>query len=207
MATISPMSDRSFYFFGLILATILVGGVHFVIGSKGGQILHGTRGQDTAPSKANVQQLRTNQVATSRADTRHSGPTVSSATPHVPPPTSSGIYRCTANGSVVYSDRPCANGRELDLAPNSGFNPIQPPRPRPSPETQQEGSSPARQAPSVVVAQAGRQDSLQQARCAAIEAELAKVDALARAGGTASYQDQLRVRRHKLIDEKYELKC
>jgi hypothetical protein len=50
-------------------------------------------------------------------------------------------------------------------------------------------------------------DAVKAARCKAIDAEIEQIDAAARAGGTATYQDWLRERRHKLVDEKYRLKC
>jgi hypothetical protein len=45
------------------------------------------------------------------------------------------------------------------------------------------------------------------ARCVRTEAEIARIDALARQGQTASMQDWLRQERQKLMDERYALKC
>jgi len=96
------------------------------------------------------------------------------------------------------------------LQPNSGFKPTPVPQvsERQQVVVQQDRSGAVRdQAATAATGTTGNGDAIRKTRCASIEADIARIDGLARAGGSASYQDWLRDQRRKLIDEKYALKC
>src|SRR5688572_29402534 len=124
-----------------------------------------------------------------------------SAIPVATTPTHSGIYRWAEGKTVVYGDRPCPNGREVDVRVTSGFNAP------PVPAARRQVS--AENGPALVPipdASAVEQPP-SKAACTALEEAIARIDAAARAGGSVVYQDQLREQRHKLVDEKYRLRC
>jgi hypothetical protein len=175
------MSDRLFAGFAFLMAVAIVGGSAFVILTKGSGIVA-------------TESARPPQVPPALRPEQAYVPSL----PQPAPSAGSGIYRCTERGAAAYSNRPCPNGREVDVRATSGF------RPAPVPSRQavyveessaSEEPAPLTQAPS------------NKAACAAIEAAIASNDAAARAGGTAPYLDRLREDRHKLVDEKYRLKC
>lgn len=114
------------------------------------------------------------------------------------------VYRCTINGAVTYSDEICPGAKKIDARPaSSGFIAE---RPRAAVRRAQAPS-----AETLSVLSAGSTSATEKARrdvrCAWIEAEIERIDALARQGQSASAQDSLRERRRKLVDEKYGLKC
>ncbi len=206
------MSDRLLPGIAFLAATVIVCGASFVIASKGGEILVAKAVQGAPPPTTTAPQPQAGAPIAGPGSAR-----VPSEAPYPynqdegrTPRQDTGIYRCAENGSVVYSDRPCTNGRALDLQPNSGFNPTPVPQSsgRQQVVTQEERGGASRvQATTVAAEVKGNGEAIRKARCATIEAEIARIDALARAGGSASYQDWLRDERRKLVDEKYALKC
>lgn len=128
------------------------------------------------------------QTSSIRPEANHKGPTV---------------YRCVVNGRATYSDAPCRGGTVVDLRPAfEGFRlqgrkaPARVAQPPPSPDAAPPSA-----------ATADSEKTKVEARCAWIDAEIARIDLLARQGQSASMQDWLRETRRKLVDEKYALKC
>jgi len=200
------MSDRHLPGIAFLVATAIVCGASFVIASKGGDIIVGEAVQGAAPTTTAAAPAAVPEPV--RAPTTAPYPQRSEV--DQTPRQSSGIYRCVENGSVVYSDSPCVGGRVLNLQPNSGFKPTPVPQvsERQQVVVQQDRSGAVRdQAATAATGTTGNGDAIRKTRCASIEAEIARIDGLARAGGSASYQDWLRDQRRKLIDEKYALKC
>ena len=114
------------------------------------------------------------------------------------------VYRCIVNGAATYSDAPCPGGKLVDARPASnGFTPQ---RPQPTARVAQ-GTSTAPMSTASVAPTSASEKAKREARCAWIEAEIERIDALARQGQSASSQDWMRETRHKLVDEKYALKC
>jgi hypothetical protein len=206
------MSDRLLPGIAFLVAAAIVCGASFVIASKGGEML-GDKGAKVAPPTTTA----TPQLQAGASVARPEPVRTPSAAPDPyteetgqAPRQGPVIYRCARDGSVVYSDRPCANGRALDLQPNSGFNPTQVPQHdgRQPVVTLEEAEGPTRaQSTTVATEDPGSGEPIRKARCATIEAEIARIDALARAGGPASYQDWLRDERRRLVDKRYALKC
>lgn len=113
------------------------------------------------------------------------------------------VYRCTINGAVIYSDEICKGAKLVDVRPaSSGFVAE---RPRATVRV----AAPASETLSVpsVASTSAIEKATREARCALIEAEIERIDGLARQGQSAASQDTLRERRRKLVDEKYSLKC
>lgn len=122
-----------------------------------------------------------------------------SAMEPVSPPSGS-VFKCAVDGTVTYSDRPCSGAKLVDARPAmEGFQrtaPVrsayvatdQPPRPE------------GRATPVMPTVD-------KSVRCAEVEARISQIDKQARQGGSAQYQDGLRDERHKLVDERYALKC
>jgi hypothetical protein len=114
------------------------------------------------------------------------------------------VYRCLVNGAATYSDAPCPGGKLVDARPaSSGFTPQ---RPQPTARVAQATSTAPMSTASVALTSASEKTK-REARCAWIEAEIERIDALARQGQSAASQDWLRETRRKLVDEKYTLKC
>ena len=114
------------------------------------------------------------------------------------------VYRCIVNGAATYSDAPCPGGKLVDARPaSSGFTPQ---RPQPTARVAQ-ATSTAPMSTAFVAPTSASEKAKREARCAWIEAEIERIDALARQGQSAASQDSLRETRHKLVDEKYALKC
>jgi hypothetical protein len=110
------------------------------------------------------------------------------------------VYRCTFNGTTTYSDSPCPGATVVDVSPASqGFVPTRPMRM----EAVRDEVATAAVGPT----SAGHDKVRRDARCAWIEKEIERIDALARQGQAASTQDWLRQERQKLVDERYVLKC
>lgn len=125
------------------------------------------------------------------------------AAPEAPDARGPAIYRCESGGKVAYSDLPCKGGRVVDLLVPEGYqapqgagaaaagkpaSPARPPAPRAEP-----GFPPA--------------EASNKVECSMIEQAIASVDAAARTGGSAVYQDDLRGRRHRLVVRRQDLGC
>jgi hypothetical protein len=122
------------------------------------------------------------------------GPSADPATPSGP-----AVYRCKVDGAVLYSDAPCKGGRVIEVKHTRGWE-----APRYS----------LRNAP-MVVSEAPVQaivvtppaSASNESVCRLIDQDIAAIDAAARAGGTIPYMEELKERRRKLVDRKYELGC
>ena len=114
------------------------------------------------------------------------------------------IYRCRQAGQTVYSDVPCGGAAStvVDVQPSSGFQP--PPRsyqssaPRPA---QRPEVTPTVNPPEASAA------APQAMECAAIDQQIAAIDAEARQPLSIPHQDYLRKQRAALVDQRYALKC
>jgi hypothetical protein len=195
------MSDRLVYVLGFIAAAALVFGATYIIGSKGGAIVAGSA-PPRAPSDSStaVAPIAAPPPATpfaGRQEPAQAAPRARRA--------GSGIFRCVDKGRVTYADQPCGNGREIDVRPTSGFDPVN--SPAASTGLPESSRADHGRADSLRTEAESDVDSTHSARCKAIDAEIAWIDEMARKGGNASYQDDLRARRHRLVDEKYRLKC
>jgi hypothetical protein len=129
---------------------------------------------------------------------------VPSAQPTVQAAVQSGpaVYRCKVNGTTTYSDTPCPGATVVDARPAAGgFVPTSLRRQATVVQTITEPP------PVQVGAVTANEKTKRDARCAWIEREIERIDALARQGQTAATQDRLREERRKLVDEKYDLKC
>ena len=115
----------------------------------------------------------------------------------------SAIYRCQANGATTYSDTPCAGGLPVDTRPAiSGYAaPVAPRQVAPQKDAVGTRSGAATQAGTAET------PAHTSAQCDAIRAGIERIDAQARAGGSATHQDYLRQERAKLVDARYRLKC
>jgi hypothetical protein len=196
------MTERLIHVVGFCAATAIVVGSGYVILSKGAGII--ATPSVSAPSSGQPERTYVAPLAPAippdaRLDTQ---PSQSGSSR-----TGSGIYRCVEKGGVVYANEPCANGREIEVRPSSGFAPpVLRAGVEQRPQRQESSGSYGSSSP-IAASETPAPEPLRAARCAAIDAQIEQVDAMARAGGTASYQDQLRARRHALVDEKYRLRC
>ena len=128
-------------------------------------------------------------------------PAINVATPSTGP----SVYRCTINGAVIYSDEICQGAKRVDARPaSSGFVAE---RQRAAVRVAQAPSTEPRSMPPSAASTSATEKATREARCAWIEVEVERIDALARQGQSASSQDSLRERRRKLVDERYALKC
>lgn len=109
------------------------------------------------------------------------------------------IYRCKVRGSITYSDTPCEGAKVVDVQPTRGFE-------MPKGSSQRAPVAVAK-APSATPTVASSSDASSSTECRYLDEQIANIDAAARAGGTAPYMDELRDRRRKLVDRKYELHC
>ena len=167
------------------------GGLYFVL-------------QKAAPIAAPAATTQANRPAPPTVQATATAPVVAPAV--IVPATNTGpaVYRCTINGVVIYSDEMCQGAKKVDARPaSSGFVAE---RPRPAVRVAQAPSTEPMSMPSAASTSA-TEKAAREARCAWIEAEIERIDALARQGQSASSQDSLRERRRKLVDEKYALKC
>ena len=130
------------------------------------------------------------------------------ATPFIatpPPPTvaspASGpaIYRCESKGKVTYANSPCEGGKLVDATPTRGYE-----SPHSSPPSKK-GVAPT--GPIAPAAQASSEGSAHAGECKRLEDAIAWIDAEARQGGTVPRMEELKERRRKLVDRKYELRC
>ena len=130
-----------------------------------------------------------------------SAPTPATAAPSASPaPSGPAIYRCKVKGAVVYSDEPCGEGAKVvDVQPTRGFE-----SPRQSPSSATKVSSAKPVAPAV---QASSGEAVHASECKRLEDAMAWIDSEARQGGTIERMDELKERRRKLLDRKYELRC
>jgi hypothetical protein len=114
---------------------------------------------------------------------------------------SSGIFRCTIGGQTVYRDRPCAGGVEVDTS--GAAVTYQTPRYVPTPVERI-----AERPHAAPVSPTARADSVARDReCEYIRAEIDRLDAQARVGGTIAQMDWIRAERRKVEDRRYELRC
>ena len=130
------------------------------------------------------------------------------ATPPIetpPPPTvaspASGpaIYRCESKGKVTYANSPCEGGKLVDATPTRGYE-----SPHSSPPSKK-GVAPT--GPIAPAAQASSEGSAHAGECKRLEDAIAWIDSEARQGGTVPRMEELKERRRKLVDRKYELRC
>jgi len=135
-------------------------------------------------------------------------PAVSAPTPATAAPSPSAssapsgpaIYRCKVKGAVVYSDEPCGEGAKIvDVQPTRGYGtPRSSTKAAPSADAKS-----ATQAPQALPPVDGSHAT----ECRLLEDQIASIDAAARQGGTTSNVEDLKERRRKLVDRKYELRC
>lgn len=118
-------------------------------------------------------------------------------------PPAGGIYRCVQGGKTTYSDTPCPGGAAVDVRP--AIDRYATPQLSP-PQVAVEANEPAlsmeQRPPS-----AGVRGDARTALCESIRRGIEQIDAAARAGGDAAYQDRLRSERRKLEDARYEHRC
>ena len=134
-------------------------------------------------------------------------PRISTAQPAVAPeapPPSSGTYRCEQGGRITYQASPCAVGTTQKAVTGGTFNVVRPP-PVPAivarPEPERLKSS---------IGHIGNEASRgagNEARCNELERAIARVDATARRGGSAQWQERLREQRRAYQDRMWALKC
>lgn len=199
------MNENSVLALSLAASVIIVGGATIAILTAGAKVVD-ERTPDTPPaSKAAsapspVLKQPANPLPDSPPRTRAGSTRPEAALPGV-------IYRCQHNGSTVYSEVPCVGGRPINTQP--AVSSYATPQPLADAQSAQRSSSAAPRVSAADSERAGSDISAQQrsARCDQIRASIESIDAQARAGGTASWQDFLREERKKLEDLRYELKC
>jgi len=178
------MSDRLSTLAALTAATLIVGGGLYAL------LKHGAGIVAVAPAPAS-QPLPA--VVAPRASTVRA-PQVTIA-----PPPGGAIYRCQIDGSVVYQSEPCKGGRVVEVQHTQGWE-----APRLSVQRQAVQVAEAR---THTPAMTSSPDVARAAECALLDQQIAQIDALARAGGTIPYMENLKERRRKLVDRKYEMRC
>lgn len=112
------------------------------------------------------------------------------------------VYKCPGT-PPVYSDTPCVDGKIVDTRGSSAIV---------LPKSRQyvagaATSAEVRSAPDRSAAAEAARERDRRRQCEYVLKAIEQIDAQARAGGSASYQDDLRVRRAKLVDRRYELRC
>lgn len=111
------------------------------------------------------------------------------------------IYRCTADGETIYSNKPCPRARIVDTRPAVGSYAAPPKWQTAITSAESAVTSPVRK--STAEDAPARRD----ARCTWLAEAIDAVDAQARLPLHFSEQDRLRERRRVLVDEQYALKC
>lgn len=109
------------------------------------------------------------------------------------------IYKCENGRTVIYSDTPCVGGKAVDIQPTRGYE-----APR------QTASRPVRATASaspMATFTTEPSDGTQRSECKLVEDAIAAVDAEARQGGPVPRMEELKERRRKLVDRRYELGC
>ena len=109
------------------------------------------------------------------------------------------IYRCESKGKITYANLPCEGGKLVDAMPTQGYespNSSHPPKKRATPT-----------GPVAPTAQASSEGSAHSGECKRLEDAIAWIDSEARQGGTIPRMEELKERRRKLVDRKYELRC
>ncbi|HTN48432.1 MAG TPA: hypothetical protein VMK32_03275 [Burkholderiaceae bacterium] len=115
------------------------------------------------------------------------------------PKSGSAIYRCQKGRSVVYSDTPCEGGKLVDIQPTRGYETSRTAAAHPSRVVSTEPAPPAPDAtPS---------ETTRPAECKRLDDLIAWIDAEARQGGATPRMDELKERRRKAADRRYELHC
>jgi hypothetical protein len=172
------MSDRSTTLAAVTVATLIVGGSIYAV------LRHAAPMIETAPPPAPV---------------APTAPTANEPSVTASPPSAGAIYRCNEGGSVVYSDASCKGGRVVEVQHTQGWE-----APRPSVRPQSVAIAEARTVSPDV---ASTSEKSREAECGLIESQIAQIDAAARVGGTIPYMEDLKERRRKLVDRKFELRC
>lgn len=134
-------------------------------------------------------------------------PVVASPQANAPSPApASGIYRCREGARVAYTDHPCgADSTPLHLAPPSAG--LQPDRSY-AEQLARVRAERAQHAASLPVAQASRSQAHdERQRCAAIDAGIRQIDAIARQPLTVPMAEHYRERRRALMDERFSIGC
>jgi hypothetical protein len=199
------VNENSVLALSLAASVIIVGGATIAILTTGAKVVD-ERTPDTPPASraALAPSPLLKQLATPPPDSAPRTRAESTRTVATMPAV---IYRCQHNGSTVYSEVPCVGGRPINTQPAvSSYATRQPPA---DARSAQRSSSAASRASAADSESAGSDINAQQrsARCDQIRARIESIDAQARAGGIASWQDFLRAERKKLEDLRYELKC
>jgi hypothetical protein len=167
-----------------LLAILLVGSFAFVVLRQGASMVSMPPPSADPPAAAEIPLL---------------SPAISPVAPAPSAPIrQTGVaFRCMDSGTPSYSDLPCPGGTIVDLPITQGFQ--RGPRLQPSQRNQVEHRAPLQAA--------SEPATVRSRRCEAIEAEIDRIDALARQGQSAASQDNLRAQRLGLADERYALKC
>lgn len=111
------------------------------------------------------------------------------------------IYRCTVDGAIVFTDRPCGNDAEPYAASDALVSSFEPPvvYERPAPVSKRVAPTTSRYSTS---------DRTRQAEaCAKLERALSEIRAKQRAGYTAKQGERLRERQQKLATQRRDLRC
>lgn len=111
------------------------------------------------------------------------------------------VYKCIVNGAALYSDAPCKGGKVVDIRITRGYE-----APNASPRYQSRTVETASDA-SVLNSNSYSSDASRAGECRYLDEAIASIDADARIGGSIPKMEDLKARRQKLVDRKYELRC
>jgi hypothetical protein len=173
------MESRAGFALSLVAAAAIAGGGLFFVLREGSAIV------ETYP-------VQKPPVATPPIETQ-SPPAIASPAP------GPAIYRCESKGKVTYANSPCEGGKLVDATPTQGYE-----SPRSSPLSKKGATLTGPVAPA---AQASSEGSANSGECKRLEDAIAWIDSEARQGGTIPRMEELKERRRKLVDRKYELRC
>jgi len=135
----------------------------------------------------------------------------------VPSAHADGVFRCTVDGKVTYSDNPCAgvDSRKVDVTVSAGYAPVPPPPPpasaSPGAPTQVPPDPNAAPAPATgeTLGAAGpdADADLLKRQCVSLEKQRKRNENAARAPNTPRIMEMLSDEHRRIEDQLRELKC